>query len=270
MKTKKKTYTKYLSELTADYANFHNLEYTYYDHKVIFDDVKDNFYIKTWEQIHSFPQIFQETNKYCNKYKDGDVVSFEMQKHDNELVLALNLILNLSKIKLQSIFFRSSQTFGLIIEEPKVNQYFKIDSKLKKEVIKIDIQLGSSIIIPILNYPKTAKFGTINRYLSIKGIDEIFDINSNVKEFSVSNFTIKFIDAIIVASQNNLTPHFILDARRPEMITHCYSVISFIKDKDLRLSCKVIFWQDLVKKCNYQLAEYIEKRYGICKEDTFI
>jgi hypothetical protein len=76
----------------------------------------------------------------------------------------------------------------------------------------------------------------------------------------------QLIRNILAAYQLKCRFILICDMRRPDLVKNFYQTIRCIKDEhiDLRLSCDIIFWQDIAKKCGAELKFFLKEKYRIC------
>jgi hypothetical protein len=74
----------------------------------------------------------------------------------------------------------------------------------------------------------------------------------------------QIIRNLLAAIQHEKRHMLLCDERRPDLARRYMEMVCYLRDQQVRKSCRVVFWQELQRACGQDLASFLYTRYGIC------
>ena len=69
---------------------------------------------------------------------------------------------------------------------------------------------------------------------------------------------------VLAAAQHGKRHMLICDGRRSDLVREYFATVSCVRDEQVRMKCRVVFWQEIVRVAGEELATFLDARYGIC------
>jgi hypothetical protein len=148
---------------------------------------------------------------------------------------------------------RVTPTFGFRARVPLANGKF--------DRTEVDMRLGDLLIEAKLtesDFQKAPK--TVVR--AYRDFSEVFD-EEDLPQTESDFLSYQLIRNVLAAHASGCAFCVLTDARRPDLIEAWYGVMKCVRPVDLRLRCKLLTWQELVKALPRGLRVFLSEKYGI-------
>ncbi len=148
-----------------------------------------------------------------------------------------------------------------------VNPTFGFKAKVEKEygskdTTEIDMAIGGHFVEAKLTEADfTDKdVATVQKYknLGLHFHTDCLPIRNN----RYQNYQI--IRNLLATIQHEKRHMLLCDERRPDLARLYMETVRCLRDQQLRMNCRVVFWQDVQRACGQDLGSFLHSRYGIC------
>lgn len=223
----------------------------------IFEDISDNFYPKSYQNIESRNYSWDvRLDKKHSHFNESNV--FELQSSNSSDALLMSIFCH-PKIK----DWKGVRDLLDIEKEDEIifgweNVGFKNETSNKTE---IDMKIGAHLFEAKLTEDDFTK-QELSIVLKYEQINDIFDIDKlKTEKDEVKNY--QLIRNILAAYKHNCSFRVLLDQRRIDLIRELMETIAAVKDDNLRSKIGFVTWQEIASVCGKDLKEYLGKKYFV-------
>lgn len=221
---------------------------------IIFYDIKDNFHHESYENIINNKEWEKRLQKPHQKLKDVK----EMQSSNSSDALLMNIFCHPSINKWKGL----KDLFGAEIESLCFGHPGRVSLKDgKKDGTEIDMSFSD-----VFCEAKLTENDFTTKHKSIVENYSRFDETFNIEYLKRKNdeyHNYQIIRNILASREYNKRHVLICDERRADLIREYLNTVSCLHDMEIRIKCRVIFWQEIAEKCGESLREWIKEKYGI-------
>lgn len=225
---------------------------------LIFKNLCDNFHPRSFGNIIARPDWKLRTTKPHQTVAG----ILEMQSSNSSDALLMNLFCHPD--------IRRWKGVRDLLEENLENISFGVPGEVffnggKVDSTEIDMALGATFFEAKLTESDFTrkKADLVERYDNLQNafhVEALPRVGNDYENYQV-------IRNILAASQYKRRHVLLCDERRPDLFSRYMQVVISLRSIDDRMSCRVIFWQDLVAACGASLREWIQDKYAMGEKE---